>query len=174
MNEKIFFELVRAPGRETYRKAWQALIESPAYDPYSEEIYDIVDLIEAERYDEAQEALRAAMPNLHLSPSAHLMMSRIARGRGEEQTSEIEMTIAAACAEGLKATGDGSREQPYLVARTTDEYDLLGYLEKEMAEQSLVHADERHFDLIKTADGAEIWFDITVPYGILQQRRQDS
>ena len=123
--------------------------------------------------EEATERLAQAMPNLLLSPRAHMVFAFIADKTGDEKTAEVEQLVAAACCEGILATGDGTKANPYLVVRTSDERDVMHYLDRQFKQQSLVEDGDRHLDLIECEDGSEMWFDITDAYAKLGESLGD-
>jgi hypothetical protein len=129
----------------------------------------IHELLDQGRYGDARTRLSESMPNLLLSPRAHLVLALIAEKTGDEKGSQMERYIASSCAEGILATGDGSKGSPYVVLRTSDEHDVVQYLGKEFTRQALINEEARHYDVITCADGSELWFDITIPYNRLQQ-----
>ena len=83
---------------------------------------------------------------------------------GDETTSKLEYGIAAACVHGIRSTGDGSFQQPYVVMRTSDEHDVFSHLGKEFESQSLAQVEDRHIDVLRAKDGSECWFDITAAF----------
>ncbi len=171
--KELFFDFLESPNRETYLAVRDALVSSEFYQPYSDEMSDIGDLLDAGKLDEAAEKLAASMPNLLLSPRAHLMLSFLAKETNEEDHAKMEGFIAATCCEGVLSTGEGTQESPYVVVRTSDEHDVVQYLGKQFKQQSLVEDGDRHFDRIDCEDGAEIWFDITDAYNQLHSRFGD-
>jgi len=164
---ELFLAFLQSPSRDTYLAVRSALISGPAYDPYARDILDVVELIEQERFIDADELLRAAMPNLLLSPRAHLCAAMIAEEAGDEERRRMEGAVAYACVQGILSTGDGTKQHPYVVTRTSDEYDVLQFLDKELGGQSLCEEGDRHYDLLRCKDGSEMWFDVTDPYGKL-------
>jgi hypothetical protein len=161
---ETFLEFIRSPDRETYRKLREWFIGCDAYDPYHDDLLDIERMVAAEQYDRAARALDRSMPNLLLSPRAHRLAAAIAEHQGNHARAEQQRAVADACVEGILGTGDGSRQHPYQVLHTADEYDVLDFLGQQSAEQRLHHAGDRHLDWIRTADGADIWFDVTDAY----------
>lgn len=164
MLREAFVRMIQTPTQENYLRVREMVLDHETYQPYSQDLSDIGDLMEKGEFQKAQDGLAAAMPNLLLSPRAHIFLSIIARETGSEDAAKMEGHVACACAEGIMATGDGSEEKPYLVVRTSDEYDLVEYLDTEMTGQRLTHKNDRHFDVLTTKDGRELWFDITVAY----------
>ncbi|HEY2251544.1 MAG TPA: hypothetical protein VGH74_10810 [Planctomycetaceae bacterium] len=162
-----FVDLVQSPSRETYRAAHAALIALPEYNPYSDELDDIYRLLDADKFDLAKGRSSGLFPNLLLSPRAHLLIAAVAEKSGDDKLAGMEQFVAAACVQGILATGDGSKNSPYLVCRSSDEYDVLEYLGKEFRSQALVEDGDRHFDSMECKCGAEIWFDITSAYNKL-------
>jgi len=165
-----FIRFMGSPSCETYLAVREALLALPDYKPYSDELNSIARLLEAGSVAFVQEKISESFPNLLLSPRAHLYLGLAAEKLNDEHSAGMERFIAATCVEGILATGDGSKEQPYLVCRSTDEYDVLQYLGKEFRGQSLVDDGDRQFDVMQSDDGSEIWFDITAAYKTLERR----
>ncbi|MCC9604023.1 DUF4919 domain-containing protein [Stieleria sp. JC731] len=159
-----FLSLIRSPCRQTYLNARTVLLQSEQFDPYSDEINDIVDVMEDKQWDRAAKMISEASCNLLLSPRAHLLMAKVCEEQGDNERRQFEGMTAAAICEGILATGEGSQASPYLISRTMDEYDVLAFLEKELQSQSLVHEDRHIYDKITCTDGTELWFDITELY----------
>ena len=87
----------------------------------------------------------------------------------EKDAVEMESYIAGAIVRGILATGDGSADAPWQVTRTSDEYDVLQFQEKEFAGQSLIETGERKLDAMKCTDGSVLHFDITDAQARLKQ-----
>jgi len=168
-----FVKFLETPTRDTFLAVRNALISAETYDPYSDELNNVEDLLDEERWTEAQEVLGNTMSNLLLTPRAHLYASYAAEKSGDDQLAELETAIAAVCAEGILATGNGSEESPYLVTRVIDEYDVLQFLDKEMKHQAFVEKDGRHFDRIDCTDDSVVWFDITDSFQNLESRMEE-
>ncbi|WP_149498386.1 hypothetical protein [Roseiconus lacunae] len=165
-----FLSLIRSPSRQTYLAARTVLLRSNHFDPFSEELNEIVAAIEEKKWDDAASLITDAGPNLLLSPCAHLLMAKVCENRGEEERWEFETVTARAICDGILSTGDGSQDAPYLITRTTDEHDILGYLQKTFESQSLVHQNGKSYDKVCCAGGDELWFDITDLYAIMMRR----
>lgn len=172
MKEK-FLEFLKSPCPETYLAVRVALISSDQYDPYSSELVEVEDLLTAGKNEEAGRMISKAMPNLLLSPRAHLIMSFIAEKFDNEQEAEGERMVASLLVEGIISTGAGTKEQPYLVVRSSDEYDVVQYTGKKANDQKLVHDDDRHLDHVVCDDSSEIWFDISDAFGKLKHEFGD-
>lgn len=166
---ELFFKFIECPDRDSYLAVCQSVVSSTQYNPYSDEIRDVHALVEEQRYEDARSRLSEAMPNLLLSPRAHLLLAMIADKTGDKQGAQAEGLIASLCAKGILATGNGSKEKPYVVVRTSDEHDVVQFLGKRFSGQALVEEGPRCFDVIQCDDGSELWFDITVPYNKLQE-----
>lgn len=167
---ELFASLMSKPTRETYLELRRQLIDSEHYDPYSKDLQNAEESLGAGNLEKAEQTLRSGMPNLLLSPTAHLLLSFILHKQGDEQGAEMERYIGMACSEAMTQSGDGTQENPYQVLRTSDEYDLLRYLEKEFASQGLVEKNGRFYDSMTCRDGEEIWFEITEMYAKLAQK----
>lgn len=165
----VFDQFVQSPSREGYLKLRRELVESSAYRPYSDEIRNAEELFSSGKIKEAQKLIQNSKRNLMLSPRAHQFLGFLHHKMGDEQGAQAEMMIAFACLEGILATGDGSEDAPYVVLRTSDEYDVLEYLGKESKKQSLLQLGEKHIDLIECVDGTEYRFDVTDAYNQLSE-----
>ena len=161
---KSFYEFVENPTGANYRKILDQLAAGPEYRPYARHIEQIHSLLDAGEYEKAFEACRRSTGTLLLSPEVHMLAGHAARKLGEEGLFKLERVITSACIRGILDTGDGSKEDPYVVSVTGDEYFVLEVLKKQSASQALVKNDERYLDLITTTEGEEIYFDVTKPY----------
>lgn len=167
-----FSEFARDPGKEDYLTVRKLVISDPRYNPYSDDLRQLGRLQAAGKHDELKKKANAALPNLILSPRFHLIMGNAAKQRGENELAVIERRMAVACLKGILTTGDGSEESPYLVIRTSDEYDVLGYLDKESKSQGLVFKGDRKLDVLECTDGSLVRFDITDAFAQLGKRSQ--
>ncbi len=158
---------IQTPNRDNYLAMRSQLVASEQYEPYSDEFDQAVELSEQLKTVDAKQVLQKAMPNLVLSPRAHQLLGFLCHKLGDENSAQLEMAIAHACIEGILSTGDGTEGKPFLIARTSDEYDLVEHLDKELQNQSLRHEGNRHFDVVECSDGSKYWFDITDAYNSL-------
>lgn len=165
-----FFEFIESPSLETYLAIRELVLSDASYNPYSEDLNDLFDRLEAGDYVQVQQGISGGMPNLLLSPRAHMLAAIAAENTGELKGAEVERYIATACVKGILSTGDGSFESPYLVVRTSDEYDVLQFLDLQPQMQSLQSHGLKHYDVIVTTAGREICFDISDAYNALQSR----
>jgi len=168
MQEKLF-TFLSSPGRDTYFAIREEVIASEHYNPHSLELNAAISLLAAGDHIQAREVITGSMPNLLLSPIAHQLLSRIAEQLNDQESAESEHAIGSLCLRGLLATGDGSQDKPYIVVRISDEYDVVHCLGKQMVEQSLIADGDKRYDLLRCADGSELWFEIT---DALRRRQQ--
>jgi hypothetical protein len=161
---RAFAAFVKEPTKENFLRAFQQTTTAENYEPYSTELDDVKELAEGHKFVEAQARLKKAMPGLLLSPQAHFLASRVARGLGDATTAEKETSLGKKCLEGILGTGNGSAEKPYLVTRVSDEYDVLRQLKKFSAQQAVLHKNGKVLDLIQCNDGIELWFDVTAAF----------
>jgi hypothetical protein len=159
--DQLFADFVESPDRGAYLAVRRQVVASHAYQPYSDEFTTAEEFLDLYRLDEARAALEETLPNLLLSPRAHRLLAEIESADNDVQAADRERRIADACVAGILATGDGSEQQPWLVLRTSDEYDVLAHLGKRPEMQSLVRGDGKSFDLISCTDDSEVWFDVT-------------
>jgi len=167
----LFLKFAENPDRKSFLAVRQEVLAAKEYQPDSEELDRADELIDEGKWAEARVCLQEALPNLLLSPQAHLLMAAIAEELGDSGEEQLEDFLASTCAEGILSTGDGTKDKPYLVLRATDEYDLIEYLEKEPIDEEEVEDGERSLDRVKCNDGSELWFDVTEAKARLAQPR---
>jgi hypothetical protein len=171
--QELFVAFLQNPSAESFRAIRAAVVNHPRYDGYSRDLNEMEDAHHQKRYADVKAAFGAAQPNLLLSPAAHLLLSMSLRAEGDDQNADLERFICFRCIEGIRATGDGTRDRPWLVLRTSDEYDVLSALGKQLSSQHLVHENERSFDKMACADGSELWFDITDMFAAMARRMNE-
>lgn len=168
--QELLIAFIQTPTPETFHALRDAVAASDDYEPYDSYQDELYALLEQNQYAEARTLLRAKMIGWLLNPTIHMHMSYVCHKLGDEDSADAERYIGRAVINGLLSSGDGSRERPYLVMRTGDEYDLLAHLQKTAQGQELVQEPDRVLDHLVCADGSGLWFDISLPFGQLRRR----
>jgi len=159
--EKVF-EFLTDPTKETFLKCRELVINDPEYDPYSEDIENIQNLLNEGKFEEVIQYVNV---NILLSPRAHIYKYFAYKELGDEKGRNIEMTIAQIIFECLEKTGDGTKESPYMITRISDERDLVRHhLNKQDVSQNLVKDRDKIMDILTLDDGTQLYFDIKDPY----------
>jgi hypothetical protein len=96
-----------------------------------------------------------------LPPRVHFLPADAPEALGDAATVELERSLFVLTLQGLLATGDGSRGNPFVVCHPTDECDLVEVLGTEPAGQSLLEESGRLLDRLVCRDGRRLWFDVT-------------
>jgi len=173
--DQQFVHYLQHPDLENFLSLRNALLAHPAFNPYSRELYRVDQLLKDQKAADAEEVLRTSMtPNHLISPAAHLKLSLAYQQMGREEEAQRERAIGMRCLEGILYTGDGSRENPFLVTRTSDEYDVVLAQKHQFAQQSLIREGPRYLDRITTTDGSEFYFDVTEIFQIAKGRLSQS
>lgn len=159
--EKVF-EFLTDPTKETFLKCRELVINDPEYDPYSEDIENMQDLLNAGKFEEV---IRYVNVNILLSPRAHIYKYFAYKELGDEKGRSIEMTITQLIFECLEKTGNGTKDSPYIITRISDERDLVRHhLNKQDVSQNLIKDGDKIMDALTLEDGTQLYFDIKVPY----------
>ncbi|WP_426477227.1 DUF4919 domain-containing protein [Chryseobacterium sp. CBSDS_008] len=159
--EKVF-EFLTDPTKETFLKCRELVISDPEYDPYSEDIENLQDLLNEGKFEEV---IRYANINILLSPRAHICKYFAYKELGDEKGRNIEMTITQIIFECLEKTGEGTKKSPYIITRISDERDLVRHhLNKQDVSQNLVKDGDKIMDALTLDDGTQLYFDIKDPY----------
>lgn len=159
--EKVF-EFLADPTKETFLKCRKLVINDPEYDPYSEDIENMQDLLNEGKFEEVIQYVNV---NILLSPRAHIYKYFAYKELAEDKGRSIEMTIAQLIFECLEKTGDGTKDFPYIITRISDERDLIRHhFNKQDVSQSLVRDGNKIMDVLTLDDGSQLYFDIKDPY----------
>ncbi|MGH3347574.1 MAG: DUF4919 domain-containing protein [Nocardioides sp.] len=140
---------------------------SPGYDAGVDVPGLLGPLLARDAYDEIVAEVRSRMPGLFLSPAAHQSLATAYDALGDATRAGRERRTARLAVESILATGDGTRERPWIPLRISDEYDVLRARGRRSRAQELVVRDGRALDRHRCDDGSELWFDVTgmVPVG---------
>lgn len=155
-----FAAFYEKPSGENFLHVRSTLLAHPNYDQDSRVLPRIDQLVKAEKWEEVLSAIDNSMPNLMLSPRAHLHASLSAYRLGDIERGEREGFIAVAILVGIESTGDGDELFPYLACHGADAYDVLIYNGKYPVSQQQVRRDNQKFDVLRTEEGEEYWFDV--------------
>ena len=162
--QELFFRLLEEPSSDKFLEIREKISKSEGYSPYSTELFEINMCLTKKAYQDAIEKYHSTFPNLLLNPGVHFMLSCAYQGLGNHKMANFEKDIASFLMSFIMETGDGTKEHPYLVLRTSDEYDVLDALGKDRGEQKLIEHEGHFLDLQTCSDGTEIYFDVTIPY----------
>jgi hypothetical protein len=157
-----FVEFLREPTLERFNGLRDIVLMTDGFDPYSTELDTVTAMMQAGDFEGVIRLINGCLwPSYFLSPSAHMNLAFAHHKTGDEQNAEMEHYIWSALLRGIELTGDGTAASPYIVLRTSDEYDMLEARELVFKGQALVSKDDRHFDVITVEDHDDVWFDIT-------------
>ena len=156
-----FIQFLEDSTVDNYKTVRAELIAVADYAPYSDELVVAAELLSEQQWERAHQVLSHSMPNLILSPRAHLMLAVIADHLGDEVTRDVESMIAGKICDAIIASGDGTKVSPRLVTRTSDAHDVLCYLQKTCSTQTLHEQGGKSLDCLTCNDGESMWFDVT-------------
>ncbi len=161
-----FFNFILNTTKENFTKSQKEVFSDKDYNPYSNDLEIIEDLLDKSEFNKAVEYNNI---NILLSPRAHFYKNYALEKLNREKDSKSELIFGQKILEGICSTGNGTKEDPYIVTRISDERDVLSYLQEERLSQALVQENGKHLDLLNCKSGNEIYFDITVPYTKMQE-----
>ncbi len=156
-----FLVFLRDPTAENFLAVRQEVITHADYSFYSDGLDQLTELCEQQFYEEVPDHLRTMMPNWLLTPRVHMYAAMAADARGDTDEAELERLTAYACLQGIRASGDGTHQKPYLVTHSADEDDLMEFLQWALVERDLIEEGDRILDCVRCQSGREVWFDIS-------------
>ncbi len=154
---------------ENYINFLHTVAKSTNYSPYSYAGYKetVNDFYVNENFIEAEAYLRSVIDNYFFNSGVHMLLSLVLAKLGKKEGADFEYELAMTLLEGVLSTGDGSKNYPYLVLSTSDEYDVIEHLDKNVTSQRLLEEGEKYYDVLECEDGTQKYFDITIPYASL-------
>ncbi len=161
-----FFKFISETTKENFMRSQKAVQMSDDYDPYSDDLDKMTQLLDANKLEETVDF---STVNVILSPRAHLYKSFALEQLGRKEEAKSETILAQKIMEGISITGYGSLRYPYFITQISDERDFLMYLKEEFESQELMTGDSVVFDKITCKSGRMVYFDITIPYLRLQK-----
>ncbi|HRC17696.1 MAG TPA: DUF4919 domain-containing protein [Phycicoccus elongatus] len=148
------------PDPRTLRKLREHVRAAPSFDRYA------VIPTPSQRIT-ADEALQVVtdivdrMPGWFLSPRAHAGLAAAYAELGDNERAEQESVLTRLAVSSVLSSGAGTAEQPWIVLRVADEYDVLAALGCSSTRQELVTLEGRTLDRHSCDDGQERWFDVS-------------
>jgi hypothetical protein len=152
---------VEQPGRATFLAARRAVLSLSPLPLVAAQIAELDRLLEQNEFQCLRDQIDTLPPSKILSPRIHFLAAEAAEALGDMEDVELERSLFVLTLQGLLASGDGTRSNPYIVCHPTDEYDVIAALGHEAAGQSLVEYGGRLHDVLLCTDGRQVWFDIT-------------
>jgi len=141
-------------------------------NPYSVKLVPVAHHLAAGKFREAADLIsQCLIPDYLLSAGAHLELAVAHKGLGCPEKAEFERFLAEKLVIGIEMTGQGGERRPFLVTRTSDEYDFLIYRKQSPLIQAQVERGARLLDRIETHSGEVFWFDITEIHELTQRIR---
>jgi len=160
VTKQTLFELIRGNTREAYAELLRSVIEQPDFQVVSDDLRLLWQRYETGDLDGVKAQLPGLMRHWIHNPEIHIISSAVARRTGDLQGEELERLLAHGCFAGMQASGDGSLERPYQVARVYDEYSLLRFLQKKLRRQRLLRPDGRVVDELVCDDNTTMYFEL--------------
>ena len=159
--QDILEAFLEQPTARSYRAARRAILCDPEFRGDPRLLAEVAELCERQQFALADQLFQRMMPDWALSPRAHMYAAWIAEELGQSRDVELEQFLCIACLRGLLATGDGSRQRPYLVTHVSDEYDIVSWFGGQVVSQRLAAQAGRECDVLTDEDGGEYWFDVS-------------
>jgi hypothetical protein len=152
---------VEQPSKATFLAARDAVLQEFPSPVAAGQIAELDRLLEEEDYQTLVDQLDALPPSKVLSPRIHFLAAEAADALGHPADTELERCLFVITLQGLLATGDGTKANPYIVCHASDEHDILDALGREPSRQAIAEIGGRVCDVLRCTDGREIWFDVT-------------
>lgn len=174
--QQLLLTYLKDPNPGTFLVLRSAHLAQEGLNPYSGSLDPVSKLLASGAYEEAARLIsRHLIPNYLLSAGTHLELAYAYAELGRKDKANFERFLATQLVLGIEMTGQGTEKMPFLVTRTSDEYDYLIFRKHTPLAQEVVEKRGRRLDRIETKGREVFWFDITEIHGILEnatRRRQ--
>ncbi|MBI5155158.1 DUF4919 domain-containing protein [Candidatus Poribacteria bacterium] len=176
--KELFLQFAANPCVEHFLALRESVMANESYDPYGNAMHELRELLDAKQYSEVRARGKELLAGWILSPRLHYFLAQAAQELRDGRTAMTEARVAQSCVNGILATGDGSRANPWIVTTPLDEYDILGHLNNQPVSQFTVKDEVtgRVCDVHNCEDGFEKWFDVTDIHAAMERfvRRADA
>lgn len=149
------------PTAQNYRCVRRIILSETGSSTDLPDFSALAQLCQQGRFEQVRDHIDALLPAWSLSPRVHFYATWAARELDDHEDAHLETFLYETCLQGMLATGNGSRQRPYLITHQADQYDLLAARKLEPCSQTLVETGSLRFDVITCQDGTDIWFDVT-------------
>lgn len=156
-----------------------AYAKTENYSPYSSQINDSLKkartLIDSLNYQSALELLSRIQKTNYVNIPLHLYCGYIYKEIGDSIKSDFHYNIYNGLLNSIYESGDGiSPKTAFIVISTKEEYHFLNWFNFRLREQSLIHADDFSFDMMKVTDPEttqehEIYFNIELAFSLMSK-----
>jgi hypothetical protein len=171
--QKVLLIYLQNPSLANFLALRAAHLAQESLNPCSGNLIPVSKHLAAGEYRQAADLIsKNLIPDYLMSAGAHLELAVAQKGLGFLDKATFEQFVAQQLVLGIEMTGHGDETRPFLVTRTSDEYDLLIYRKQTPSVQSLVESGGRRLDRIETQSGEVLWFDITEIHALMPRSSQ--
>jgi len=168
--QKLLLAYLKDPSLANFLALRAAHLAQEGLNPYSGSLNPVAKLLAAGEFADAAALItKHLIPDYLLSAGTHLELAFAQSELRQADKAEFERFLASKLVQGIEMTGKGTESQPFLVTRTSDEYDFLIFRKQTPLVQGLVESKGRRLDRIETQDGTVFWFDITEIFALMQR-----
>lgn len=153
--------LLKEPTAENYLEALDELAQGEGYEPYRDHMETLRLGMMGQDYRKVLEHVSESASTLMLSPVAHHYAAKAATEIGDDERAGVEQVLLSVMMNAMLATGDGTRNRPYVISILADEPAVCGVKDFSPSTQQLVHYADRVLDVLVDDEGRELAFDIT-------------
>lgn len=165
-----FAQFLAEPSPQGYLDFYSYLVAHPLFDLVSVDYERAEQAFLGEQYEDAAKIIEASWPNFLLMPQAHFLLTGAYKRLGSIERAKRHSEIGKLIITSILATGDGTKQKPYLVTRLETEKDVLRELGKETSNRRRVTDGDRSFNVYTLPDESEIWFELTA---VLKRLREE-
>lgn len=137
------------------------VVDLESYSPSPLVIAELTKLLDAGQHHEVLNRVDDLMPAWAICPRVHFIAGAAAEALGDFEEVELRRFLTTSCLEGIRNSGQGTRQRPWLATYPSDLQDCLRSLGLTATSQQLIDAGEAVLDVISANNGRQYFFNVT-------------
>jgi len=146
------------PTARHYLRVRKLILQDAQLRPRTADLVRLHQLFEAGQFQQVLDAAERMLPAWALSPRLYWLTAFAAQELGHTDDAELDRFLYQSCLAGITATGDGSRQAPYVITYLSDEAEWLQWSGRRAQQRGLVRIARGYCDCVQCQDGSEVFF----------------
>ena len=159
--EDAWEEFLHRPTCASFTSVRECVLKEDSFTPSALVLVELSQLLAGEEYTHVLERVEELMPAWAICPRIHFLAGSAAEALDDAEESELCQFLSSTCVDGILSTGDGSRNNPWLVTYPSDAQDCLARLGLSVKSQQLVNDGDAMLDIIQANNDRIYCFDVS-------------
>jgi hypothetical protein len=152
-------QFLSRPSAEGYLRVRARLLARRRRPPATA-LWELTELFSDGRFAEVRSEMEKLFPLWALSPRLYWIGSAAALELGDISAAELDRFLYQSCLEGILATGQGRRSDPYVITYASDLAVVLDHLGVTAQKQRLIRGPQGLCDVAEIGSRRRLWFHL--------------